>query len=472
MDAEPPAEQAPAPEAPVSEQSKKDEEIPFDELFYGDTGMLKIQTGALGTPSEPIDRQTGPLFADEEPEAGADDVPLFAEDAFAIDQDASLLEDLESRFGLFGEETGEAAAGLQEETGQETKEGQPPLPDISADVWTEEQPAEGTAVPLEGITFTPEDVWGDEQLPGPPQPGSRSTGMSVEDALAASFLTGEEVLPNAPAFSQDQLLREALERAGEEGEVTSIEEMRAIALQGYLEPEVVVEPVAEAPTAEETAETAAQEAEDAEAEKVRIAAAEATAAAVEEFEREEQKGAPFSLVRWFKSRTPVQKFLVIEAAVVALALVISIPLFIYLIARGPVQKEVVTTYTNPRALPADLPFPTGLQLPGGWHFDLQKSTFVKGKWAPATSEWLEGTELRRVVALPWNPQTQAVVNTFQKGDKVRMELSNGDKMVYTVDEVSQVVANDTTILDDRSPSLVIILYQEKSTERWVVFCKP
>ena len=468
--------------APAQEQPPAEEAIPLDRLFPEDTPSAELPPELPGMPPaarfeefetyvEPPADLPPPLFAAEDVPFDVDAAPLFAEEDFLFDQDAALLEGLESRFGQFGEDaaSAEPLAGLSEETD---------AVDITAEdgalLWDSDQPAAGAPIeitPMDGVTFTPEDVWGEEELPAPEQPRSRATRMTHEEALAASFLTGEDVLPDSPIFSQDQLLREALEKSPGGEEIASFEEMRAIALQGYQELGIP-EPL---PTlAEEAAPSAEKDgpsSEEAEAEKTRQAAAEATAAQVEAFEREEQAAGPFNLKHWLATRTFVQKFLLAEAALVAVALLIAIPLFLYMIFRGTAQTET-PNYASPAAFPADLPYPTGLQLPGGWYFQLQKSTFVQGQWTPQTSEWLEGTELRRVVALPWNPQTQAVVNSFQPGDAVLLGLSNGQTVEYTVSSVERVTANNTQILNDPSPSLVIILYQEDAQDRWVVFCEP
>jgi len=98
---------------------------------------------------------------------------------------------------------------------------------------------------------------------------------------------------------------------------------------------------------------------------------------------------------------------------------------------------------------------------------------VDNVWKPVQSEWLEGTELRRVVALPWNRQTEAVVRSFQAGDVVEMQMSNKDVTRYTVEKVEKVRVEDTTIYSGTTPSLVIILYTDdkEAVDRWVVFCK-
>ena len=152
------------------------------------------------------------------------------------------------------------------------------------------------------------------------------------------------------------------------------------------------------------------------------------------------------------------------------AIVIAVPFFVFMIVRGPAKPA--TQVLAGSSLPANLPYPTGLTLPGGWYFPLEKSTIADGQWQPVTSEWLEGTELRRVVALPWNPQTEAVIKSFQAGDPISLYLSNMDIQRYKVASVERVPVANTQIYSDRTPSLAIILYKEKDTARWVVVARP
>jgi hypothetical protein len=114
--------------------------------------------------------------------------------------------------------------------------------------------------------------------------------------------------------------------------------------------------------------------------------------------------------------------------------------------------------------------PTGLELPGGWYFGLERNTLEDGKWKPQAAEWLEGSELPRVVAIPWNRQTEAVIQTFETGDELKLSFGNNDTIVYKVREVKRVEINDVSIFQNRRPSLVLVLYQENADQRWVIIC--
>jgi hypothetical protein len=163
----------------------------------------------------------------------------------------------------------------------------------------------------------------------------------------------------------------------------------------------------------------------------------------------------------------MQKILLVEAVLVAVALLVAVPYFVSLITRGQAEVQQIDLLV-PRSLPPGMPYPTGLTLPGGWHFALTKSTIAGGEWKPAGGEWLEGTELRRVVALPWNRQTEAVVQTFQTGDVVEITLSNDATVRYRVTAIERVPVDQVRVYTDIRPSLAVILYREDSDERWVV----
>jgi hypothetical protein len=121
------------------------------------------------------------------------------------------------------------------------------------------------------------------------------------------------------------------------------------------------------------------------------------------------------------------------------------------------------------AIPMEgMPYPTGVRMTGGWFFYLQPSTIEDGRWVPQTSEWLNGSELRRVVALPWTRQLEAVVQSVVQGDSIELHMSNGDILTYLVEEISQIDRSDVSILTSNKPSLALVLYKQEEAMRWVV----
>lgn len=116
-------------------------------------------------------------------------------------------------------------------------------------------------------------------------------------------------------------------------------------------------------------------------------------------------------------------------------------------------------------------YPFRLELPGGWDFHLKKGELIDGKWEPESAEWLSGTELRRVVAIPWSKQAQAVIGTLESGDEVKLIMSNFDVIDYRVKEVLNIPRAQAELLMDTQPSLIVILFQPEEDYRWVVICE-
>ncbi|GAP15975.1 hypothetical protein LARV_03770 [Longilinea arvoryzae] len=123
-------------------------------------------------------------------------------------------------------------------------------------------------------------------------------------------------------------------------------------------------------------------------------------------------------------------------------------------------------------VPSDLPYPVGLELTGGWFFDIGRSTIINGAWQPKGAEWLDNSQLRRVVALPWNKQSAAVIQTLERGDPINLVFSNNDLMPFLVRSVERLDKSDTEIFTGNDPGLVIFLYGEESDQRWVVLALP
>jgi hypothetical protein len=121
---------------------------------------------------------------------------------------------------------------------------------------------------------------------------------------------------------------------------------------------------------------------------------------------------------------------------------------------------------------SNLPYPTGVSLPGGWSFQLGRGTVENGKWDPGGAEWLEGTEVSRWVALPWNRQLEAVIRTLNPKDPIELVMSNNDKLTYEVYSIQEMSPEEMQALDSSTPSLLLILSQSDSEKRWVLTALP
>jgi hypothetical protein len=139
---------------------------------------------------------------------------------------------------------------------------------------------------------------------------------------------------------------------------------------------------------------------------------------------------------------------------------------IYLIQRSALSRSTAQMpASNP---PGGMPYPIGLRFPGGWYFQLSSASMKEGQWEPQTAEWLQGAEIRRVIGVPWNRQSEAVVRSFEPGNTIELQMSNGDVLLYSIQSVSQVSSTDTNVLISYQPSMVVVLFQPSASSRWVV----
>ena len=177
-----------------------------------------------------------------------------------------------------------------------------------------------------------------------------------------------------------------------------------------------------------------------------------------------------SIKNWINSLNAAEKILLAMSTIISLAVIVAIGLVIF-----NWQSTKVVETTPPEIIDStgiDLVYPTGLQLPGGWFFFLQEGKLINNKWDPQTAEWLPTSTIRRVVAIPWSRQAEAVVQTLQTGDEVRLFMNNNDILNYYVENVTQIDRENVEILTDTEPSLAVILFKSDDSDRWVVIAKP
>ena len=104
----------------------------------------------------------------------------------------------------------------------------------------------------------------------------------------------------------------------------------------------------------------------------------------------------------------------------------------------------------------------------GYSFVLGEGRADGGIWNPAGAEWLAGTELRRVIAVPYSADLANAVSRMRPGEKVRLRLRSGEVVEYTVDEIRRIKRHEIEVLSEREPSIAIVLFGERSGERWVI----
>jgi hypothetical protein len=185
----------------------------------------------------------------------------------------------------------------------------------------------------------------------------------------------------------------------------------------------------------------------------------------EEPEEEANPSLPHRFRRSWRYMRPLEKRLLIGAAlIVGLAVIVGSGFLVRQALPGPTPRATPTLST--------LPFPISVSLPGGWVFPLRTGFVQSGTWNPTGPEWLQGTEICRWVSLPWTVQLEAVIRTLRADDEIRLSMSNYDSLVYKVKSVEQVPSGQVGDLSTNTPSLLLILSKDGAGTRWVVTAKP
>ena len=107
---------------------------------------------------------------------------------------------------------------------------------------------------------------------------------------------------------------------------------------------------------------------------------------------------------------------------------------------------------------------------GGYSFVLSEGEVGKnGLWEPkGGSEWLRGTEVRRVIAVPWEKKLAEAVDRIKAGDEFSLRLRSGEVVEYVVSDVARVKRHQIELLSRKTPSLAILFYGERAGERTLI----
>ena len=245
----------------------------------------------------------------------------------------------------------------------------------------------------------------------------------TEDVPAREDVTSEVELPPEPEpeVDFDELKKQAFRPGGNREDAEQFTDVRSIALEGG--EEVLVEVDTKAPDP-----------------------------------LEERMSAFENALR------PYRQYIYTALAILGVGMAIVASLIIYNVyqsSRPQPVKEV-----------SNLPYPTGVSLPGGWSFNLGKGSLQNGQWNPQGAEWLEGTEVCRWVSLPWSRQLEAVVRTLNPKDPIELVMSNNDKFTFQVYSVRQLTPQEMQALDSNTPCLLVILTQPDAEKRWVLTALP
>ena len=167
--------------------------------------------------------------------------------------------------------------------------------------------------------------------------------------------------------------------------------------------------------------------------------------------------------------TPLRQMKLLERLVLAVILLASAGLLMWVGIQSTGGFEQFSTVSPTNTPDPNVPRPINVELPGGWSFNLKKGHLnTAGAWTPFGAEWLEGTEICRWVALPWSTQLEAVLRTLSAGDPIVVRMSNFDELTYYVQSRQKVDATQAAELNLDIPSLLIILSDKNSDQKWVI----
>jgi len=116
------------------------------------------------------------------------------------------------------------------------------------------------------------------------------------------------------------------------------------------------------------------------------------------------------------------------------------------------EGSIILSDSSPAKKPND---PASIQI-GMTSFVLGRGRVKNGIWQPVQAEWLQGTEVRRVIAVP----RDGLEAPIERGDMLRVRTRSGAIVPYEVVEITEVQRTQIEALSSLEPSLVVILYDD------------
>ncbi len=104
-------------------------------------------------------------------------------------------------------------------------------------------------------------------------------------------------------------------------------------------------------------------------------------------------------------------------------------------------------------------------------FTLGVAQLDEGEWRPAVAEWLPGTEVRRVVAVPYTLEVGNAVATLTYGSEITLRLLSGEVVVYRLVDIQRSPRHAIEVLNALTPSLVVVLHGERAGQRWLLLAE-
>lgn len=104
---------------------------------------------------------------------------------------------------------------------------------------------------------------------------------------------------------------------------------------------------------------------------------------------------------------------------------------------------------------------------GGRSFILATGETKNGVWSPRGAEWLTGTSIRRVIAIPYEDEFEAdlleMVGSGVDGQLINIRLRSGEVVTYQIDGATWYRRDQIEVLTSDVPSVVVVI--SKGNER-------
>jgi hypothetical protein len=105
----------------------------------------------------------------------------------------------------------------------------------------------------------------------------------------------------------------------------------------------------------------------------------------------------------------------------------------------------------------------------GRSFILATGETKNGVWSPKGAEWLVGTNVRRVIAIPSEDSFEVALTQISddgfRNERIQLRLRSGEVVIYKVDEIAWYRRDQIEVLTSSVPSVVIVLSQANALDQ-------
>ena len=110
--------------------------------------------------------------------------------------------------------------------------------------------------------------------------------------------------------------------------------------------------------------------------------------------------------------------------------------------------------------------PASIEL-AGRSFILATGETKNGVWVPRGAEWLMGTTIRRVIAIPHSTEFEEALlemaSTDLNSQQIKIRLRSGDVVTYRIDETGWYRRDQIEVLTSDVPSVVVVISKGNDT---------